>query len=132
MRSGKRDCNGSRRLIAVKFHASILLSVAKNLLKQHRVNSVGRRIILLSDGTGNSAAKVWRTNVWRLFQSLDLRSSDQVAMYDDGVGKSSFKPMALLSGAFGFGLKRNVLGLYKFQCRNYKAEHMAAPTKPAT
>ena len=43
-------------------------------------------------------------------------------MYDDGVGTSSFKPMALLGGAFGIGLKRNVLGLYKFICRNYKSK----------
>jgi hypothetical protein len=27
---------------------------------------MGRIIVLLSDGTGNSAAKVWRTNVWRV------------------------------------------------------------------
>jgi uncharacterized protein (DUF2235 family) len=48
-----------------------------------------RKIILLSDGTGNSAAKVWRTNVWRVYESLDLAGSDQVAFYDDGVGSSS-------------------------------------------
>src|SRR6476660_437745 len=80
-----------------------------------------KRIIVLSDGTGNSAAKVWRTNVWRIFESLDLKQSDQIAIYDDGVGTSSFKPMALLGGAFGIGLKRNVLGLYKFLCRSYKS-----------
>ena len=51
-----------------------------------------------------------------------MRSSDQVAMYDDGVGTSSFKPMALLERHVRFGLKRNVLGLYKFLCRNYKSE----------
>ena len=45
-----------------------------------------------------------------------------MAVYDDGVGTSSFKPMALLGGAFGFGLKRNVLGLYKFLCRNYRSK----------
>jgi uncharacterized protein (DUF2235 family) len=83
---------------------------------------MSKRIIVLSDGTGNSAAKVWRTNVWRLFESLDLKKSDQIAIYDDGVGTSSFKPMALLGGAFGFGLKRNVLGLYKFLCRNYRSK----------
>src|SRR5215813_5762744 len=77
------------------------------------------RIILLSDGTGNAASKVWRTNVWRVFESLDLTGSDQVAIYDDGVGTSPFKPFALLAGAFGWGLKRNVLDLYKFVCRNY-------------
>ncbi len=78
-----------------------------------------KNIILLSDGTGNSAAKVWRTNVWRLFQSLDLKGSNQIAIYDDGVGTSSFLPLAILGGAFGYGLKRNVLNLYKFLCRNY-------------
>ena len=78
------------------------------------------RIVLLSDGTGNSAGKVWRTNVWRLSQLLELKGPDQIATYDDGVGTSSFKPLAILGGAFGYGLKRNVIGLYKFLCRNYK------------
>ncbi len=81
---------------------------------------MGRKIILLSDGTGNSSAKVWRTNVWRIFESLDLSGSGQVAFYDDGVGTSSFKPAAILGGAFGFGLKRNVIDLYKFACRNWR------------
>jgi hypothetical protein len=81
---------------------------------------VAKNIILLSDGTGNSAAKVWRTNVWRLFQCLDLKDSNQIAIYDDGVGTSSFLPLAILGGAFGYGLKRNVLDLYKFLCRNYQ------------
>jgi len=83
---------------------------------------MSRNIILLSDGTGNSAAKVWRTNVWRTFESLDLSGSDQVAFYDDGVGTSSFKPWAVLGGAFGFGLKRNVIEIYKFACRNYRGD----------
>jgi uncharacterized protein (DUF2235 family) len=42
-----------------------------------------------------------------------------VAKYDDGVGTSGFIPLALLGGAFGWGLKQNVLELYKFVCRNY-------------
>jgi uncharacterized protein (DUF2235 family) len=80
-----------------------------------------RRIILLSDGTGNSSASFWRTNVWRMFSALDLTSNNQVACYDDGVGTSSFKPLALLGGAFGIGLRRNVISLYKFACRNFRA-----------
>jgi uncharacterized protein (DUF2235 family) len=83
---------------------------------------MSRNIVLLSDGTGNSAAKVWRTNVWRTFEALDLSGSDQVAFYDDGVGTSSFKPWAVLGGAFGFGLKRNVVDIYKFACRNYRED----------
>jgi uncharacterized protein (DUF2235 family) len=81
-----------------------------------------KNVILLSDGTGNAASKVWRTNVWRFFQALDLTNSRQVAAYDDGVGTSAFKPLAMLGGAFGWGLKRNVLDLYKFLCRNYEDE----------
>jgi uncharacterized protein (DUF2235 family) len=82
---------------------------------------VGKRIILLSDGTGNAASKVWRSNVWRLFESLDLTGKKQVAFYDDGVGTSSFKPLAILGGVFGYGLKRNVLDIYKFLCANYES-----------
>src|SRR5262245_25694457 len=83
---------------------------------------MGRRIILLSDGTGNSAAKVWKTNVWRVFERIDLSGNDQVAYYDDGVGTAAFKPIAILGGAFGYGLKRNVIELYKFACRNHRHE----------
>jgi uncharacterized protein (DUF2235 family) len=78
-----------------------------------------KSVIVLSDGTGNAAASIWRTNVWRIFQAIDLTGSDQVARYDDGIGTSSFKPLAIVSGAFGWGLKRNVIDLYKFICRNY-------------
>ena len=77
-------------------------------------------IVLLSDGTGNSAGKVWRTNVWQLFQALDLKGSNQIAFYDDGVGTSSFLPLAILGGVFGVGLQRNVIDIYKFLCRNYQ------------
>jgi uncharacterized protein (DUF2235 family) len=81
---------------------------------------MGRNIFLLSDGTGNSARKLFRTNVWRTYQALDLSGTAQVAYYDNGVGTSSFKPLALLGGTFGWGLKRNVLDLYVFLCRNYQ------------
>ena len=81
---------------------------------------MSRRIVLLSDGTGNSSAKVWRTNVWRFFENIDLSNSDQIAYYDDGVGTSEFKPLAIVGGAFGYGLKRNVLDLYKFASRNFR------------
>jgi uncharacterized protein (DUF2235 family) len=81
---------------------------------------MSKNIVLLSDGTGNSSAKLFKTNVWRLFQALDLTDPDkQVAYYDNGVGTSSFKLFAALGGIFGFGLKRNVIDIYSFCCRNY-------------
>jgi uncharacterized protein (DUF2235 family) len=78
-----------------------------------------RKIALFSDGTGNSSAKAEKTNVWRLFEALDQTRTDQIAKYDDGVGTSTNKYLAALGGAFGWGLKRNVLDLYRFVCRNY-------------
>jgi uncharacterized protein (DUF2235 family) len=87
---------------------------------------MAKNIVLLSDGTGNSAGKLFKTNVWRLFQALDLSQSGpdgkplQIAYYHDGVGSSAFKPLALLGGAFGWGLKRNVIDLYTYLCRNYR------------
>ena len=78
-----------------------------------------KNICVFSDGTGNGAAKRHGTNVWRLYQALDVHRDDQIACYDDGVGSQEFLPLKLLGGAFGFGLKTNVLELYKFLCRNY-------------
>jgi hypothetical protein len=80
---------------------------------------VAKNIILLADGTGNGAASAFKTNVWRLYQALDLTTSDQVALYDDGVGTETFKPLAALGGAFGFGVWKNVRNLYTFLCRNH-------------
>src|SRR6202034_3433956 len=55
------------------------------------------------------------------YQLLDLSNPErQVAFYDDGVGTSSFKLFAALGGIFGFGLKRNVIAIYSFCCRNYQ------------
>ena len=84
--------------------------------------SMSKNIVLLSDGTGNSSASLFKTNVWRLFQILDLRDPKrQIAFYDDGVGTSSFRLFAILGGIFGFGLKRNVIAIYSFCCRNYQS-----------
>jgi uncharacterized protein (DUF2235 family) len=88
---------------------------------------MAKNIVLLSDGTGNSAGKLFKTNVWRLYQALDLSQAGpdgkptQIAYYDDGVGSSSFKLLAVIGGAFGYGLKRNVIDLYTYLCRNYEA-----------
>ena len=89
-----------------------------------------KRIFLFSDGTGNSSAKLFKTNVWQMYQAVDLGPAEtaadgseevvQIAYYNNGVGTSSFRPLAVLGGVFGFGLKANVLSLYEFLCRNYQ------------
>jgi uncharacterized protein (DUF2235 family) len=79
-----------------------------------------KNIVVLSDGTGNGAAKYNKTNVWRLYAALDLHDDGQIAVYDDGVGARDSLWSRIMGGAFGWGLKRNVLGLYKYLCRNYQ------------
>lgn len=85
-----------------------------------------KNIVICSDGTGNSTVKGRGTNVFKLFEAVDLNGhrtdpglTPQVALYDDGVGTDSFLPLKLLGGAFGWGLKRNVLKLYTGLVRIY-------------
>ena len=77
------------------------------------------RIVLLADGTGNAAASVWRTNVWRIFESLERTAHSQIVHYDDGIGTSSFLPDWIFGLMFGKGLKAKVLHFYEFLCRTY-------------
>ncbi len=85
-----------------------------------------KNIIICSDGTGNSAIKDRGTNVFKIFEAIDLNGhrvdptlDPQVAFYDDGVGTESFLPLKLLGGAFGFGLAKNVRDLYMDLVRVY-------------
>lgn len=85
---------------------------------------MSKNIVLFADGTGNSPATLFKTNVWRMYQALDIRDScepRQIAFYDNGVGTESYKPLAAIGGAFGIGVWHNVRDLYTFVCRNYDA-----------
>ena len=88
--------------------------------------STGKNIVICSDGTGNTAIKGRGTNVFKLFEAVDLNGhrtdpalAPQVAIYDDGVGTEDFKPVRILAGATGYGLSRNVRQLYKELVRIY-------------
>ena len=73
-----------------------------------------KNIVICSDGTGNTAMKGRGTNVFKLYEAVDIHLEEprQVTIYDDGVGTQSFNPLKLLSGAIGLGLSRNVIQLY--------------------
>jgi uncharacterized protein (DUF2235 family) len=81
---------------------------------------MSRNLIVLSDGTGNSAASQNKTNVWRLYEPLDIADGTQLAVFGDGVGTSSITFWRWLGMIFGIGVQRNVLNLYKFLCRHWK------------
>ena len=87
---------------------------------------MAKRIVVCSDGTGNTAIKGRGTNVFKLFEAVDLdghrfdpTKTPQIAIYDDGVGTQHFTPLKILAGATGWGLSRNVKHLYKELARIY-------------
>lgn len=90
----------------------------------------GKNIIVCSDGTGNRGIKARGTNVYKLYESLNLivhyskkniknHHKQQEAFYDDGVGNSSFLPLKILGGAFGYGVSANIRELYRAIARIY-------------
>lgn len=87
---------------------------------------MAKNIVICSDGTGNTTVKGRGTNVFKLFEGVDLNGhrwdptlTPQVAFYDDGVGSEDFKPLRILGGAAGYGLSKNVRQLYKELARVY-------------
>ncbi len=87
--------------------------------------SGGRNIILFADGTGNSSRSAAKSNVWRLYEAVDAGPPPagdpiQLVHYIDGVGTNSFRWLAYIGQAFGFGLQRKVMALYEFLCRHYE------------
>lgn len=80
---------------------------------------MGKNIVLLSDGTGQSGGVGYETNVWRLYRAL-AHDDQQLCCYDDGVGSQDLKLIKAVGGAFGWGLSRNVRDLYAFVVRHWE------------
>ena len=86
-----------------------------------------KNIVICSDGTGNTTVKGRGTNVFKIYEAVDIHGhkhdpneTPQIAFYDDGVGTHSLKPIRLAGGAVGFGLGRNVRQLYGALARAYE------------
>jgi uncharacterized protein (DUF2235 family) len=87
---------------------------------------MAKRIVICSDGTGNTGILGRGTNVFKTFEAVDLNGHKhdaslmpQIALYDDGVGTEDFKPVKIFAGITGWGLSRNVKQLYKELVRVY-------------
>lgn len=114
-------------------------AINTSIRQSTRPQKKSRNIILFADGTANSAASASKTNVWRLFEALDLgpdrstsddgdlsiRSIDsenyqQLAFYNDGVGTSGWIWWQYLAQGLGLGVSKNVKNLYRQLCRHYQ------------
>ncbi|GFO57935.1 hypothetical protein GMST_02600 [Geomonas silvestris] len=83
-----------------------------------------KNIVLCSDGTGNQDIKNRGTNVFKLYEAVDIQGhkapvaagqtplTPQVAFYDDGVGTANAFAR-VIGGAFGWGFSHNVKKLYR-------------------
>ena len=57
----------------------------------------------------------------KLYEAIDTEGLPrQIRFYDNGVGTSSNKYLKGITGAFGFGLRKNVLDLYEFLARHWQ------------
>jgi uncharacterized protein (DUF2235 family) len=83
--------------------------------------SMGKNIVVCSDGTGNQYGKN-NTNVVKAFEVL-IKHDDQLVCYEPGVGTFSEKPFIfaplrwfgrLLGSALGIGLQKNVEDGYAY------------------
>lgn len=78
-------------------------------------------LLLFSDGTGNHGGVTQNTNVWRLYNMLDIQNERHSVrtFYDDGIGTNSNIAIKSMGLAFGYGLSNNVCDLYTFLVKNY-------------
>jgi uncharacterized protein (DUF2235 family) len=83
-----------------------------------------RNIVICSDGTGNAGGRFNGTNVWRIRQAVAEKakqptqagqaekSTDQVVIYQDGVGTERFRPMSIVGLVFSYGMTKDLETLY--------------------
>ena len=78
-------------------------------------------LILCSDGTGNKGGSTPDTNVFKVFNAVDIHNEcvEQRTFYDVGIGTSELAIWKTLSGAFGLGFRKNVKDLYRFLAKNF-------------
>jgi len=81
-----------------------------------------KNIILCADGTGNKGGYTPDSNVYKIYNAIEIHDSNtsQYTYYDNGVGTSSNKYWRAISGAFGIGIKQNIIDLYTFLAMHYE------------
>lgn len=80
---------------------------------------MGKNIVVFSDGTGQDGGTRHNTNVYKLFNLILDRSSQQVSFYDPGLGTGWRKATGNI---FGRGFNKNVLQCYEFIFQNFQKD----------
>ncbi|HSS64106.1 MAG TPA: DUF2235 domain-containing protein [Gammaproteobacteria bacterium] len=77
-----------------------------------------KNIIVFSDGTGQEGGRRHNTNIYKLFNMIEDRTSGQIAFYDRGLGTGFRKITGQVSGA---GISQNIKECYRFIFDNFEA-----------
>ena len=80
--------------------------------------TMGKNIVVFSDGTGEEGGRGNNTNVYKLFNLALDRSARQIAFYDRGLGTGWRKATGNISG---MGISHNIRACYEFIFENYEA-----------
>ena len=83
---------------------------------------MGKNIILCADGTGNKGGYTPSSNVYKIYNAININDNPQIRFYDNGVGTEKNKYYRGLAGAFGLGFKSNVIDLYVYLAKNYNPD----------
>jgi len=78
---------------------------------------MSKNIVIFSDGTGQEGGNKHNTNVYKLFNMIETRTSRQVAFYDRGLGTGWRK---FSGNVFGSGVSKNNIECYTFIFENYQ------------
>ena len=79
---------------------------------------MAKNIVVLCDGTGQEGGTGRNTNVYKLFNMLEDRTSRQIAFYDPGIGTGWRK---ITGNIGGMGISRNIRQCYRFIFENFEA-----------
>ncbi len=77
-----------------------------------------KNIVIFSDGTGQEGGKGANTNIYKLFNIIEDRTSKQISFYDRGLGTGWRKLSGNVGGA---GFSRNIMECYRFIFENFEA-----------
>lgn len=80
---------------------------------------MGKNIVVFSDGTGQEGGKGNNTNVYKLFNVVEDRTSNQIAFYDRGLGTGWRQVTGNISG---MGISQNIRDCYRFIFENFEAD----------
>ncbi len=79
---------------------------------------MSKNIVVFSDGTGQEGGKGANTNIYKLFNMIEDRTSKQISFYDPGLGSGWRKVSGNVGGA---GISKNIKQCYSFIYEHYEA-----------